>query len=295
MQNSVSIVAANAATHMTHGAVFHADEVFATAILSYLGPVQLCRTNRVPEGTKALVYDVGGGAYDHHQRGGNGARENGVPYSGAGLIWRDFGHQIVSCDEVWSFVDRNLIQGIDAVDNGVLPGVSYPAKPSTISNLISQFNPNWDEAKKSDDAFLEAVAFAQGVLERVVSTAESNARAKTIVDQAVAESTERIVVLPRFAPWQEHLDASSDPKATEALYVIFPSLRGGYNVQAIPVKPGSFVNRKPFPESWRGLEGEALAEVTGVADAIFAHKGGFICSAQSLKGALALARKAIEA
>lgn len=291
----INFTAIDSASHITHSGVFHADEVMATAILSAIETVALNRTFRVPEDTKAFVYDIGGGSYDHHQRGGNGIRENGVPYSSAGLIWRDFGKKLVSCEQAWAFVDQELIQGIDAVDNGALPGVDYPAKPATISSLISGFNPEWDSEVKPDDAFLEAVSFAQGVLARAIASAESKARAKALVDTAIGASEERIIILPQFAPWQEYVLTSTDAKAADALYVVFPSNRGGYNVQAIPDAIGSFGNRKPLPEAWRGVPANNLQAVSGVADANFCHKGGFIGGADSLNGALEMARKAIEA
>lgn len=77
-------------TAITHTGVFHADEVMATAILlKARGELNLMRTFKVPEDISedVIVYDIGGGKYDHHQKGGNGARENGVPYSSAGLLW----------------------------------------------------------------------------------------------------------------------------------------------------------------------------------------------------------------
>ena len=293
--NTIRIAAIDQASHITHGGVFHADEAMATAILSAIKPIALNRTFRVPEDTKALVYDIGGGAYDHHQRGGNGTRENGVPYSSAGLVWRDFGRQIVSCEEAWAFVDQELIAGVDALDNGVYPSVNYPATVASFSSLVSGFNPNWDSEVEPDDAFLEAVSFAQGVLARAIETAESKARAKTLVDTAIAESEDRVIILPRFAPWQEYVLTSDDPKAADALYVVFPSNRGGYNVQAIPDAVDSFGNRKPLPEAWRGLRDGDLQEVSGVADATFVHPAGFIGGAATLAGAIAMARKAIEA
>ena len=79
----------------THGGIFHADEVVASVILAKYHAMYfesnefvVCRTFKVPEDLNpdAIVYDIGGGQFDHHQRGGNGCRENGVPYSSAGLI-----------------------------------------------------------------------------------------------------------------------------------------------------------------------------------------------------------------
>ena len=103
------------ANAITHGGLFHADETMATAILNKVfNNLILCRTFKVPEEVAApvIVYDIGGGKYDHHQKGGNGCRENGVPYSSAGLIWRDFGRLIPEVSEsanpdlVWSLIAR---------------------------------------------------------------------------------------------------------------------------------------------------------------------------------------------
>lgn len=145
----------------THGGIFHADEVVASVILAKYHAMYfesnefvVCRTFKVPEDLNpdAIVYDIGGGQFDHHQRGGNGCRENGVPYSSAGLIWREFGPKLVANtqnpDLVWKIVDRNIIQGIDAVDNGTLPKPDYPAEALSISRAISLFNPSWDSNKK---------------------------------------------------------------------------------------------------------------------------------------------------
>ena len=291
----VTTVTVENATHITHPGTFHADEVMATAILSALKPVKLCRTARVPEGTEALVFDVGFGPYDHHQRGGNGSRENDVPYAAAGLIWRDFGRRLVPCDEAWDIVDRELIQGIDASDNGVFPAVAYPAQAATISKLISGFNPNWDSEESPDAAFLEAVEFAQGVLARAIAAAESKARAKTLADEAIKASKGRVIRLPRFFPWQEYVTASA--AAASALFVVYPDkLRPGeFAVQAIPEKYGSFKSRKPLPEDWWGKTGDALVTACGVAGAIFCHPNGFMAKASSEAAALALANKAVEA
>ena len=79
---------------ITHAGTFHADEIFATLILSKIIPrITLIRLPEFgkEENTLAkqnvIVYDIGGGKYDHHQLGGNGIRENGVKYAACGLIW----------------------------------------------------------------------------------------------------------------------------------------------------------------------------------------------------------------
>ena len=51
--------------------------------------------------------------------------------------------------------------------------------------------------------------------------------------------------------------------------------------------------RKPFPDAWRGLKDEALAEVSGVKTAIFCHKAGFFAVAKTKEDAIKLAEKAV--
>lgn len=290
------------ATVITHSGTFHSDEVLATVILEkVLGNITICRTFKVPEelADDVIVYDIGFGMYDHHQKGGNGARENGVPYAAAGLIWKDFGRQLVAdtCnpDLVWNLIDRDLIQGIDATDNGKIPKVDYPAQAMTFSQAISSFNPNWDSEMSTDDAFAKAVEFAKIVFDNVLANAVSKANAQDIVDEAIESSVNNIMVLDRFVPWQEFIFSSANNKASDILFVVFPSNRGGYNWQCVPDALGSFGMRKAVPDEWKGLRDLELQNVTGVATATFCHPEGFIGGATTLEDAIALAKLAVDA
>ena len=287
---------------VTHGGTFHADEVLATVILGkILGDVTVLRTFRVPEelDEEAIVYDIGFGEFDHHQKGGNGTRKNGVPYAAVGLIWEKFGHLLVedTCNPklVWQLLDRDLIQGVDATDNGEMPVVDYPAQVMNFSQIISSFNPQWDSEEEADEAFVRAVKFAEVIFDNAFETAVSKAKAKGIVDEAIEKSKGHIMVLDQFVPWQEFIFASANKKAEEVQFVVFPSNRGGYNWQCVPDALGSFGQRKPVPTEWRGLRGKDLQELTGVQTASFCHPAGFIGGADTLEDALALAKSAVEA
>ena len=75
----------------THSGKFHADDVFSSALLLYLNPqITITRGNRVPEGYDGIVFDIGRGRYDHHQRDSR-VRENGVPYAAICLLWEEHG------------------------------------------------------------------------------------------------------------------------------------------------------------------------------------------------------------
>lgn len=91
------------AAAFTHGGKFHADDVFSAALLLYLNPeIVITRGNRVPEDFDGIVFDIGRGRYDHHQKDSR-VRENGVPYAAFGLLWEELGEQ--SSGKSWR---RNL-------------------------------------------------------------------------------------------------------------------------------------------------------------------------------------------
>jgi uncharacterized UPF0160 family protein len=283
----------------THNGPFHGDDVMAVAALLALHPeAQIVRT-RSPEALAGcdIVVDVGGvhdperGRFDHHQKGGAGARPNGVKYSSFGLVWAQLGAQICGDPEVARIVDEEIVQAVDALDNGqgegdVLPGVSH----ATLSNVLSGFNPPWNTQQDFDSAFAEAVDFATGVIRRAIRSANGKVAARGVLARAVAEATSngRIVVLERFAPIMEGLvDASPS-----ALFLIFPQ-GDDWLVQCVPVAGQAFSQRQSLPSEWAGLRGGDLAAVTGVQDAVFCHNGRFIGGAKSLAGALALAKLAL--
>src|ERR1700733_3339794 len=131
----------------THDGSFHADEGFAVAALGLLGePVEVVRT-RDPSALAAadLRVDVGfrddaaTGDFDHHQRGFDAARANGVRYASFGLVWREFGVRV--CDggaEVAVAIDETLVQTVDANDTGqpLTEPVVDDARPFSISAVI---------------------------------------------------------------------------------------------------------------------------------------------------------------
>src|SRR5450756_919873 len=72
---------------MTHGGKFHADDVFSAALLKMIYPgIHIIRAFEVPYGFDGIVFDIGFGKFDHHQKDAR-IRENGVPYAAFGLLW----------------------------------------------------------------------------------------------------------------------------------------------------------------------------------------------------------------
>lgn len=264
----------------THGGKFHADDVFSSALLLYINPeIVISRENKVPEDFDGIVFDIGRGRYDHHQKDSR-VRENGVPYAAFGLLWEVLGKEILG-EELAEKMDESFIQPLDINDN--------TGEKNELATLIGNFNPPWDAKGGSDEAFFQAVSVAGMILENKFERYRGNARADQRVEQVLEEHNpkDRILVLPEFIPCQKAL------AETEIAFVIFPSNRGGYCIQ--PQKREYSMNYKcSFPSQWLGLEGEELVKETGLSSAVFCHKGGFLMTVGELEDAKAACKKALE-
>lgn len=94
-ENLLNKIRQKDAKALTHGGKFHADDIFSSALLLYLNPeIQITRGNQVPEEYDGIVFDIGRGAYDHHQKDSR-VRENGIPYAAFGLLWEELGTEIL--------------------------------------------------------------------------------------------------------------------------------------------------------------------------------------------------------
>lgn len=299
------------ATVVTHPAPHHGDETMAIAILELcMYRVNVWRTRNSEEIQRASDYgsdiiDVGGvydpdnRRFDHHQRDFSETRADGTKYASAGLLWKEYGVQacreVSGCTEAQAEaaaekVDEMLIKGIDAADYGEkLDG------QMSVSVAISVLNPNWDEPQ-DDELFAEACRLAHLVLVRTIMSCVAQVKGRDAVEEAIENSKDGIMILPQFiGGWIQAALETVNPKGDELLYGVFQNLQGQWNVQAIPPMGNPQAQRKPLPEAWRGLNGAALAEITGVQDAVFCHNGGFICGARSKEGALKLAELAVKA
>ena len=271
------------ASAWTHNGKFHADDVFSAALLLYLNPeIRIFRGNRVPEDFTGIVFDIGRGRYDHHQKDSR-IRENGIPYAAFGLLWEELGADILG-EELAEKFDESFVQPLDNNDN--------TGEKNELASLIGSFNPAWDSEDNNDEAFFQAVSVAGMILDHKFERYLGNERADQRVNELLKakeeqspENTEdsRILVLPEFVPCQKRLSE------TQIAFVIFPSNRGGYCIQ--PQKKEYSMNYKcSFPSEWLGLEGEELVQATGLESASFCHKGGFLMTMGTLEDALEACR-----
>lgn len=139
----------------THGGKFHADDVFSSALLLYINPeISITRGNSVPDDFTGIVFDIGRGEFDHHQKDSR-IRENGVPYAAFGLLWEAVGADILG-EELAVKFDESFVQPLDNNDN--------TGEKNELATLIGNFNPSWDYEGGSDEAFFQAVSVAGMIL-----------------------------------------------------------------------------------------------------------------------------------
>ncbi len=287
---------------ITHASKFHADEVFGTAFMMHIidDPI-VCRVNNVPDqyNENAIIYDIGSGKFDHHMKDFDERHESGVKYAAFGLLFREYGLDYLKkvipndSEEAFKMIEHDLVEGIDAVDNGEFPTITASYSYHGIESLINEFNVCWDDDTDNDKYFLEAVNIAYQYFDRVVLRTAAKLRAKVIVDEAISNSSNHIMELDGYMPFKDFVITSSDPKANDILFVITPSNRGGYNIHTIPRDKTTHETRLDFPKEWGGLMDKELQEITGVETARFCHKELFLATAGTREDAYKMANLAI--
>ena len=265
------------ANGFTHGGKFHADDVFATALLQIIRPdFKVTRGFTVPENFDGIVYDIGFGPFDHHQEPRE-YRSSGVPYAAFGLLWRELGADLVGENQA-RLIDENFIQPLDLNDN--------TGEQNSLCDAIGFFNPVWDSDADTDTCFFEAVAVARQILERQIESARAVNRADEKVRAAYAASENGIVVLPCYLPWKNGL------YRTDALFVVYPSQRGGWSAQCVTDRKTKR-SKLPFPASWAGQTPEIIARKSGLEGIRFCHASRFLITADTQEQAVEACRQVL--
>ena len=295
---------------VTHSGSFHADDIFACAALTlYLDsqktPYRIIRSRDEKVIKNAdYVIDVGGiydtetERYDHHQPGGAGKRENGIPYASFGLIWEKYGPLLCHNETIVNDIDRRIAQPIDAIDNGI--SITEPSDLGLcdygIYGIIGAYQNTWKESGEDTNQmknFMFLVNFFKPLLSREID--RSSHRLEMIDKiQETYDNAENKIILE--IPYHVTVSALIQVlhKYKEVMYIVCRS-NTNWKALAMRKEPCSFENRKSLPESWAGKRGDELAEITGVSDALFCHNAVWMAVAESREGAWRLAELALEA
>lgn len=295
-------------TLITHTGVFHADDVLCAAMLLELNPdLKVSRvTNReisfLPKSDHTLVADVGFGRFDHHQNHVP-MRADGRKHAACGLVWQAYADHFEPRGPEEARLWEKTIEAVEDADNGSVPKDGH----SPMSSMVSCSNPNWDESISRDERFMEVAHILQQNVVHTLLSCEppipeaprnasevadwiedaaqaaydrreaSKERARSLVFYAIDASDGHTLVLDTYMPWAEPVCEHNQTNPDKIERVVFPSLRGGYNVQAVPIEPNSFELVRKLDKSW--LE-------TPPKGCTFVHQALFISAFDTRENAL---------
>lgn len=289
------------AKYITHSGTMHTDEVFATAFLDlYKKDVTLMRVPNIEASMlteDVLIYDIGRGKYDHHQEDAK-TRENGIKYSSLGLLFKEFGKdylkqlQVDDIDEVFHTIDKELIEGIDAVDNGVFPEVNAPFKVKTLDDIIKACNPSFGSSQEENEQFIKAVDLAKIIFQEIVCNIIGKNKAKKIIIEKIKTTTKNYLELEEYLPYEETILKTEE--ANHILFALYPSNRGGWGIKTIKKSLEDKTDRLSFPKTWAGLEQEELEKVSKIKGVTFCHSGRFLVTCKTKEAAIEVLEKVLQ-
>lgn len=285
----------NVLTIGTHSGIFHVDEVVACAILCLIyKSIQILRTRDSEMLMQCdICVDVGGGKFDHHQKGFDEKRENGIKYASAGLVWKEYGKQLINvmlekyffetkCDTeaIFKAFDNYCIVPVDREDNG-------EKTEKHCFSFISSYLPLWfnNTQEDFDNQFYKVLETTAEVLEQELKVTIGKEIAKnTIVDNYNNSDyyNNGILEIPsQTIDWVETVININDTQKNIVNFVIFPYPAGGWAAQCVPPSlEDKFAQRIAFPHEWAGQTNK-LSEISKVDGATFCHNGRFFVRATS--------------
>ena len=257
-QEVISRVMKNLGVVKTHDSVFHADEVFCTALLRYVTGLEIAVIrSRETENCEFFTYDTGGGDFDHHQC--DEFRHDGTGiFASFGKMWCTIGRTIEGLrEEIWREIDSSFVEVIDKTDNtGIMNPVNY---------FINSFR---TVEGIGNDAFDKAVEIAYSMLSSIIQAGLVKSKELDDFEAEVraAQNKDGVLELSKFYNINKEVF-----KKLSYDWIIYPAM-GSYTIQA--------VSNKLIPENKRGL-----GPMGGI---IFTHKGGWIGKAKTREAALSL-------
>ena len=258
-------------TAVVHGGCFHADDVACIALLKLIhNEVNVVRKFKVDVDTETADYVLDIGRMDkvtnsqvfldHHQGPEliNGTQVKHCAFSK--LVER-----MLDADDVVfrKHLFNALVLPVSAQDNGQ-NGAELGLMPSPLT-FVNAMGLSWkDDQKLSDQRFNEVVDMAMVVIKNIIKNVKDKVEAINEVTYAISRAEGGVMNLSRFLPWTDSVieHNGEDPKVK---LVTYPSNRGGYNIQVVPKRSGSFESWLKIPESIVAFEG-----CTGQAHGAFA-------------------------
>lgn len=269
---------------VTHDGIFHADEIFAIALLKeFVSPFLEMERTRNPETIAnalqdpttfvldlGLTFDPDNLNFDHHQHKGGKATN---------LLILEWLRETNRIENDLAKELRPFMVGISDFDTneGELHQNFQTFNPRNelrlISHLISGFNRNPTDVQGQKEAFSKALYFASTILENEIHSANERIKAVRIWNNK--EIINKCLVFNEFCPiWREKA------KDTFVTCAVMPT---GANWSLLSIDS----EKHPLPTE------EEIKELLGenINDFVFAHKGRFTAGFLTKESAIKVGEK----
>ena len=273
----------------THDSIFHQDEIIAICILSLLYEnINVIRSRNIDllKENNCLLIDIGNGKYDHHQINGNGKRDNGIKYASAGLIWKDYGYEVIKklsndltkkdIDLIVESIDKNVIQKVDMIDNG-------EDNINTLFDYIDYFLPKWNTNEEYDNKFEECIYITSNIFKNIIESYISSYISKKEIEKLINSKKyhkNNILIIPyKNIKYLDTVLEYNDNNKDKIDFIAFSYNENGYAAKCVPKsKEDLFSQRIPFSKEWAGQR-EELSKISGIKSAVFCHNERFLVRA----------------
>ena len=223
------------------------------------------------------------GEFDHHQKNRNGKRKNGIYYSSIGLLWRRFGREylkqleVKSIDRIFEYMDKELIQYIDATDNMQLEYLESKIVP----DFIKLCNPEWNENVDESEAFINALRLADEFWNIYIKHAIAEVEAIEIILKSSDKCKECYLVFDVEMPYRKAIKYINNNKVK---YIIFKSSREGYDIRILRD------SCKFKDEISHEADINIAKQIIGIDDLIYVDVNGKLCCTKTLESAIKIVK-----
>lgn len=227
-----------------------------------------------------LVFDIGLGEFDHHQKNRNGKRENGIYYSSIGLLWKKYGKEYLkninakNIDKVYEYMDKELIQYIDATDNMQMEYLNSKTSP----DFVKLCNPEWNENVTEEEGFVHALKLADEFWNIYIKHAIAEVETIEIIMKKINETNENYAIFDKELPYRKAIDLLQHKNIK---YFIFKSKRECYDIRIID-------KEIKFKKEIVVNDIKQARQLANISDLLYVDVRGKLCCTETLDSAINL-------
>lgn len=221
---------------ITHKGHFHADDILSATLLKIAGIISNMRTIKrvgiVPDDFNGLVFDIGYGEFDHHQKDAK-YRSNGNKYASFGLLWDTIGVEYIM--EKYDATKQDAIKAANKFDHDFITAMDLTDNfgldkyPNTLSYLIASRNNGNFTTQQRDEMFYEIADSFCVYLESMIKTSYDFIQYQKRANEISIQNPSGIAILDNkdFIPRNAFV-------GTNIICIIKFTDRETYNITTIP-------------------------------------------------------------